>query len=193
MTRFVDRGAIFAGWVGIGMALVLAIAFELIIPVQTLVFLLAPLMGVLIGVYANVRSERWRPRGRVLANAAYAAVVTGVAVALLYCVLRLVFIYGDTGALPDGTSLSCNTGPDCIYARYVAAGNTEDLADLAAAGVTDGRSLEAALWRELLLFGGGLIVLTVGGGLIGGAIRSVSKLPTSAPLPSPKPRPQGSA
>src|SRR3954469_17233313 len=118
MSRVIDKGAICAGWVGIGMALVLAIAFELIIPVQTLVFVLAPLMGVLIGVYANVRSERWRPRGRVLLNAAYAAVVTGFAVAALYVVLRLVFIYGDTGALPDGTSLTCNMGPDCIYARY---------------------------------------------------------------------------
>ena len=116
MNRVVDQGAVFAGWVGIGMALVLAIAFELIIPVQTLVFLLAPLMGVLIGVYANVRSERWRPRGRVLANAAYAAVVTGVAVAVLVRrALRLVFIYGDTGAMPDGTSIACQTGPDCIY------------------------------------------------------------------------------
>src|SRR4029078_3634309 len=94
----------------------------------TLVFVLAPLMGVLIGVYANVRSERWRPRARVLANAAYAAVVTGIAVAALYIVLRLVFIYGDTGALPDGTSLTCNTGPDCIYARYVAAGEAGELA-----------------------------------------------------------------
>ena len=69
MRRVIDQGAIFGGWVGVGMALVLAIAFELIIPVQTLVFMLAPLMGVLIGVYANVRSERWRPRGRVLMNA----------------------------------------------------------------------------------------------------------------------------
>src|SRR3954468_10318161 len=103
MSRVIDRGARFAGWVGIGMALVLAIAFELIIPVQTVVFLLAPLMGVLIGVYANVRSERWRPRGRVLANAAYAGVITGVAIAVLYLLLRLVFIYGDSGALPDGT------------------------------------------------------------------------------------------
>jgi hypothetical protein len=186
MSRVIDKGAIFAGWVGIGMALVLAIAFELIIPVQTLVFVLAPLMGVLIGVYANVRSERWRPRGRVLANSAYAAVVTGLAVAILYIVLRLIFIYGDTGAMPDGSSLSCNTGPDCIYARYVNAGQADQLAPL---GITDGASLAAAAWRELLIFGGGLIVLTVAGGLIGGAIRSVAKVPTSEPLPAARPRP----
>ena len=184
MSRVIDKGAVFGGYVGIGMALVLAIAFELIIPVQTLVFVLAPLMGVLIGVYANVRSERWRPRGRVFANALYASLVTGLAIAALYIVLRLVFIYGDTGAMPDGTSLSCNTGPDCIYERYVVAGQAEELAPL---GITDGASLAAAAWRELLIFGGGLIVLTVAGGLIGGAIRSASKLPTSAPLPAARP------
>ena len=65
----VDRGAIFAGWVGLGMAVVIAIAFELIIAVQTLVFLFAPIAGLLIGVYANARSERWRPLRRVIANA----------------------------------------------------------------------------------------------------------------------------
>ena len=189
MTRFVDRGAIFAGWVGIGMALVLAIAFELIIPVQTLVFVLAPLMGVLIGVYANVRSERWRPRGRVLANAAYAAVVTGIAVAALYIVLRLVFIYGDTGALPDGTSLTCSTGPDCVYARLVQSGQAEELAPL---GIVDAKTYEEAAWRELFIFGAGLVVLTVAGDLVGGAIRSFSKLPTSAPLPGSRPRPSAS-
>jgi hypothetical protein len=185
VTRFVDKGAIFAGWVGLGMALVLAIAFELIIPVQTLVFVLAPLMGVLIGVYANVRSERWRPRGRVLANAAYAAVVTGVAVAALYVVLRLVFIYGDTGALPDGTSLACNTGPECVYARLVQSGQAQELAPL---GIVDAKTYEEAAWRELLIFGAGLVVLTVAGGLVGGVIRSFSKLPTSTPLPTAKAR-----
>ena len=51
--RFIDKGAVFAGYVGIGMALVIAIAFALIIPVQTLVFLAAPIAGLLIGGYAN--------------------------------------------------------------------------------------------------------------------------------------------
>jgi hypothetical protein len=167
------------------MALVLAMAFELIIPVQTVVFVLAPLMGVLIGVYANVRSERWRPRGRVLLNSAYAGIVTGVAIAVLYVLLRLVFIYGDTGALPDGTSLTCQTGPDCIYQRYVRDGQAEELAGL---GITDAASLEAADWRELFVAGTSLVVLTFAGAIVGGVIRSASKLPTSAPLPRLQPR-----
>ena len=40
MERIVDAGAVVAGWVGLGMALVLAMAFELIIPLQAMVFLL---------------------------------------------------------------------------------------------------------------------------------------------------------
>jgi hypothetical protein len=167
--RILDPGAIFAGWVGLGMALVLAIAFELIIPVQTIVFLLAAPMGVLIGVYANVRSERWRPRGRVFANGLYAGVVTGLALAVLYVLLRLVFVYGDGGALPDGTSLACRMGPDCTYARYVDAGQAAELAEL---GITNAASLEAATWRELMSTGGGLFVLTVAGSLVGATARA---------------------
>lgn len=181
-SRFIDSGAVFGGWVGLGMAVVLAMAFELIIPVQTLVFVLAPLMGVLIGVYANVRSERWRPRGRVMANAGYAGVVTGIAIVLLYVAIRLVFIYGDTGALPDGTSLVCRAGPDCIYQRYVRDGQADELATF---GISDGVTLEAAAWRELMATGIGLFVLTLGGSLVGGLARSFASPPRSAPLPSP--------
>ena len=144
ISRVIDSGAIFAGWVGLAMGLVVAIAFELIIPVQTVVFLLAPLAGAVIGVYANVRSERWRPRLRVLLNAGYAGLVTAVGLALLYVVVRLVFIYGDTGALPNGTRINCETGPDCIYQRYVNVGQAGELAEM---GITDGKTLESAAWR----------------------------------------------
>ena len=181
MTRFVDAGAVFAGWVGLGMALVIAIAFELIIPVQTVVFVAAPLAGVVIGVYANARSERWRPRGKVLLNAGWAGIVTGFGLAILYVIIRLVFIYGDTGALPDGTAINCHTGPQCIYLRYV---NVGQQAELTSMGITDPASLESALWRELIVTGSGLVLLTLGGAVIGGAARTFSKMPTSLPLPS---------
>ena len=59
--RFVDRGAVFAGYVGIGMAVVIAIAFALIIPVQTIVFVSAPIAGVIIGGYANNRRRAGGP------------------------------------------------------------------------------------------------------------------------------------
>ena len=75
MNRFVDRGAITAAYVGIGMAVTVAISFLLIIPIEPVVWLLALPSGLLIGYYANQRSERgpgpWR---RLLANALFAGV-----------------------------------------------------------------------------------------------------------------------
>jgi hypothetical protein len=182
--RFIDSGAIFAGWVGLGVGIVVAIAFELIIPVQTVVFLLAPVVGVVIGVYANVRAERHRPLGRVLTNAAWAGIVSGVGLALFYVAIRLVFVYADSGALPDGTSLDCQTGPACIYQRYVATGQASELA---ADGITDAASLEAAVWRELVATGTGMVVLTIGGALIWGALRTAMapRRPVVASRPTP--------
>jgi hypothetical protein len=171
--RLIDRGAVFAGWVGVGMAVVVAICFELIIPVQVVVFLLAPVIGFVIGVYANVRAERWRPRGRVLANAAYAGVVTAVTIVVFYVGVRLVFIYGDGGSLPDGSSLSCQTGPDCVFQRLVIEEQrTGHAGDLAAEGITDAKSLEAFAWRGLATTAATLFVLTLGGSVVGGIARS---------------------
>ncbi len=175
--RFIDPGAVFAGWVGLGTALVVVIAFELILAVQSLVFLIAPLVGAVIGTYASVRSERWRPRGRVIANAAYAGVVSGVGLAVLYAAIRLIFVYGDSGGLPDGTTLDCPPGPGCAYARYVDAGRGDDLA---AVGITDAASFEAAAWREQAAGGATLIVLVLGGSLVGGAVRALREPPGPA-------------
>jgi hypothetical protein len=163
------------------MAVVIALAFELIIPLQALVFVFAPFMGVLIGVYANVRAERWRPRGRVLANALYAGAVTGVAIAVFYVVIRLVFIYGDGGSLPDGTSLSCQTGPDCVYQRLIIEEQrTGATGDLAANGIHDAQSLEAFAWRSLALTGASLFILTLAGSAIGGIGRGLVTQPGSS-------------
>jgi hypothetical protein len=155
-----------------GMALVIAIAFELIVAVQSIVFLVAPLAGALIGAYANVRADRWRPMRRVFANAAYAAFITGVSLAVLYAVLRLVFVFADTGyRTPDqGGQISCQPGPECTYLRYVGEGYGPELA---AAGVTDGASYGAYAIREQVVGGAMLIMLTVAGGLVAAGVRSV--------------------
>lgn len=174
--RLIDRGAIFAGYVGLGMALVIAIAFELIIPVQPFVFLAAPIAGALIGAYANVRSERWRPRLRVLANAAYAGLVTSAGLVVLYVTLRLVFVYADSGALPDRSSLDCSPGPACVYQRYLAARGADELA---AAGITDAASFEAAVLREQAFGALVLVVLTSGSAILAGAARALRPLPNS--------------
>lgn len=176
LARIVDPGAVFAGWVGLGMALVVAIAFELIVAVQSIVFMIAPLTGLLIGIYANVRAERRRPRWRVMTNAAWAGVVTGVGLALIYVVLRLVFMYGDTGVLATGESLDCRRGPECTYMRYVEVGRGDDLAQV---GVVDARSYEAAALREQLFGALTLVGLTLAGSVGGGIGRAITGEPAT--------------
>ena len=176
--RFVDRGAVFAGWVGVGMALVIAIAFELIVAVQTIVFVLAPIAGLVIGAYANQRSGRSRPIRRVFANAAWAGAVTGLSLATMYVALRLLFIFVDSGypdfnrtdVLGNPIDPTCRVGPDCTYQRYVAEGRGPELASY---GVTDGASFGAFAVRQQAQGGALFVLLTVGGALVPAAIRSV--------------------
>jgi len=176
VTRVIDRGAIFAGWVGLGMAVVIALSFELIIAVQSLVFLVALPAGMLIGFYANARSARRRPWWRVLANALYAGLLTGVSLAVLYVGLRLLFVYADTGYrdATQGGPLVCTTGPQCTYLRYLDQAAKGLGPDLAAAGVTDVATFERYLLQEQL--NGGLILtgLVAGGALFGGALYGVA-------------------
>jgi hypothetical protein len=172
MGRVLDRGAIFAGWVGLGMAVVIALSFELIIAVQSLVFLLAIPAGLLIGFYADARSVRRRPWWRVLVNALYAGLLTGVSLAVLYAGLRLLFVYADTGYrdAAQGGPLTCATGPECTYLRYLDQAAKGIGPDLAAAGVTDVATFERYVLQEQL--NGALILtgLVTGGALVGGAL-----------------------
>lgn len=173
--RFIDRGAVFAGYVGIGMAIVIAMAFALIIPVQTLVFLSAPIAGLIIGGYANNRSARWRPMRRVFLNAVWAGFVTGLTLAVMYVILRLLFVFADTGTMPNGSTLPCAMGPDCTYQRYAADPTLAPY--LAEAGITDGASMGAAVIHDQLM-GGVLIVSAVmAGGAVAAGIRSVRTPP----------------
>ena len=164
--RVIDPGAVFAGWVGLGMALIIVLGLELIVAVQTLVFVVALPAGFLVGWYAGVRAERHRPWWRVLLNGIYAGLVTAVGLAILYVGLRLLFFYGDSG-YRDGTQggpLVCASGPDCTYQRYLAAHQGPLLA---AAGVHDAASFEHWFLRGQLQGGLSLIVLTAGGALVG--------------------------
>ncbi len=180
MSRFVDRGAVFAGYVGVGTAVVVVLAFALIFPIQVIVFLLALPVGVLIGWYANVRAERWRPRGRAFTNAVWAGAVTALVLAVFYVGVRLLFIYADTG-YPDynrtdktGQAIPpfCVMGPDCTYQRYVSDPGRK--ADLERAGVIDAPSFGRFILGEQV--GGGVFLfgLTVAGAAAAGAWRALA-------------------
>lgn len=174
--RVLDRGAIYAAMVGLGMAVTIAISFELVLAVQALVFVSAPFAGLVIGYYANNKSERWRPRWRLFVNAGFAGAVTGVSLALMYVALRLLFIYADSGYRPEtmGGQLECPTGPACTYLRFIDDGNAEELA---ADGITDAATFESAVWRwqgETVLM---LTLMTMGGALGAATWRAVRTPP----------------
>jgi hypothetical protein len=169
VSRFVDRGAITAAWVGVGMAVTIAISLLLVIPIEPFYWLLALPAGLLIGYYANQRSDRRRgPWSRILANALVAGLATGLTMAVLLLAVKGLFFFGDNGYRPTelGGSLTCTGGADCVYARY----REDNAADLAAAGITDTASFTSFYWGQQLSSAATVFVLTVVGGLGGGIL-----------------------
>jgi hypothetical protein len=174
VSRFVDRGAKTAAYVGIGTAVTIVASFTLIIPIEWLIWLLVIPVGLTIGYYANQRSNRrLGPFSRVLINGTFAALVTGVSMALLLLAIKAIFFFAD-GGYPDfnrvdaaGKAIppSCVSGADCVYQRYVAAGRG---ADLAAAGVTDASTFTSFYWSEQFGSAVTIVVLTTLSG-VGGA------------------------
>jgi hypothetical protein len=176
VSRFVDRGAIIAAYVGIGVAVTIAISFLLIIPVEPVIWLLALPAGLVIGYYANQRSDRRAgPWSRILRNGLFAGFVTGLATALLILAIKAIFFYADTGypdfnrVDPEGQPIppACRTGADCVYRRYVALGRQ---AELRALGVNDASSFGALYWSQQFTVAGVLLVVTTAGGLGGAAM-----------------------
>jgi hypothetical protein len=183
VSRFVDRGAIIAAYVGIGMAVTIAVSFLLIIPIEPVVWLLAVPSGLIIGYYANLRSDRragpWR---RILVNGLFAGLVTGVTVAVLLLAVKALFFYADNGYRDPGLGgrLACASGPECVYARYLDLGRGPDLL---AAGVTDAASFTGLYWSQQFFSAGWIVVLTTVGGFGGAAIYGVTRPKPAAPAP----------
>ena len=174
MSRFVDRGAVIAGWVGVGMAVTIDVSFLLVIPIEPVVWLLAPVAGLIIGYYANSRADRRTgPWPRILANGAWAGIVTAVAMAGLMLGTKAIFFAADDGyrdASSGGPIAGCRVGADCVYQRYLAAGRGPEFAR---AGVTDASSFTSFYWREQLGTAGIVLVLCAAGGVGGAAAYGV--------------------
>ena len=170
--RFVDRGAITAAYVGIGMAVTIVISFLLIIPIEPVVWLLAVPSGLLIGYYANQRSDRRAgPWKRILVNGLFAAVVTGLTTAALLLAVKALFFYADNGYRDTsaGGPFACTPGADCVYQRYRLLDDGARAAELEAAGVFDAASFASFYWSAQVSTGLLVIVVTTIGGL-GGAV-----------------------
>jgi uncharacterized membrane protein YfcA len=176
VSRIFDRGARVAAFVGIGVAVTMAMSFLLIIPIEPAYLLLSIPAGLVIGYYANARSKRirgeWR---RILPNALLAGVVTGATLALLLLGTKALFFFADNG-YPDfnrtdnGVAVgpTCVAGADCVYRRYLA----QDPDQLTASGITDAQSFSDAYWNAQwssarLLLGGTTLAALFGGVLFG--------------------------
>ena len=162
-----DRGAIVAAYVGIGMATTIGVSFLLVIPIEPIYWLLTVPSGLLIAYYANQRSDRRAgPWGRILANGLFAAAVTAISLAILLAGVKALFFFADDGYrdASQGGSLSCQTGAGCVMARYVDAGRGPELA---AANVTDPSSFTAFYWDQQFNTMGTLVVVCLGSGLLG--------------------------
>jgi hypothetical protein len=170
VSRFVDHGAVTAAWVGLGMAVTIAVSFLLVIPIEPVYWYLALPAGLLIGYYANARSMRaGGPWGRILANALFAGLVTGITYAVLLLAVKALFFnvdggYRDTSA---GGPLTCTAGAGCVYQRYLAAGQGPVFA---ANGITDVATFTTFYWSQQLSNAGLTFLLSVGGALGGGVI-----------------------
>ncbi len=187
MSRFVDRGAITAAYVGIGTAVTVAISFLLIIPIEPIVWLLALPSGLLIGYYANQRSDRRAgPWGQILRNGVFAALVTGLTAGVLLLGVKALFFYADSGYrdASAGGPIACSSGPGCVYERYRLVEDGARIAALEAAGVTDAASFTGFYWEQQFTVAAMIVAITSVGGL-GGAL--------AYGLTKPRARPTGSA
>ena len=172
MSRLVDSGAIIAAYVGIGMAVTIVISFLLIIPIEPVVWLLALPSGLIIGYYANLRSDRrFGPWRKVLTNGVFAGLMTGLTTAVLLLGVKALFFFADNGYRDPGLggSLSCTTGAGCVYERYLELGRGNDLV---AAGVTDAASFTTFYWSQQISTAALIVVITAAGGLGGAALFS---------------------
>ena len=176
MRRFVDRGALTAAYVGIGMAVTIGVSFLLVIPIEPIYWLLALPAGLLIGYYANQRSDRrGGPWGRIVANALFAGVATGLTLAALLLAVKALFFFADNGYptfnRADPETLQpippfCEAGGGCVFARY----EVDHAAELTAAGITDASSFTGFYWGQQAASAETVLVLTILGSLGGGVL-----------------------
>ncbi len=186
MSRWVDRGAVYAGWVGVGMALTIAVSFLLVIPIEPVIWILALPAGLVIGYYANARANRLGgPWSRILANGAWAGLLTAATLAAIVLGTKWIFFTADNGyrgAADGGPIQGCRIGADCVFRRYLAEGRGPGFE---AAGVATVEEFTALYWREQLGTAGTVFVLLLLGGLGGAAAYGIARPKGAAAAPAP--------
>jgi hypothetical protein len=174
VSRLIDRGALTAAYVGIGMAITMGLSFLLIIPIEPIYWALSIPAGLLIGWYAGVRSGRGRGEWRrIISNAVFAGLATGLALAIFLLAVKALFFFADDGYRDPGLGgrITCTGGADCVYQRYL----ERERDALRSIGVTDAASFSAYYWAQQALTAEVLVVLPTAFGLIGGVVYGLSR------------------
>jgi hypothetical protein len=191
------RPGVVAGLVGVGVVVVVVIGFELILAVQAVVFLLALPVGLLIGWYAIERERTASAAGvavgsgptgagrlgwgRALGSGLVAGLITGLSLAGLYVLIRLLFLYLDNGFRTSGPPYVCGLGPECGYQRALDEPSLRSALD--EAGIHDAAAYTAYFLEGQALGGATLLVLVMGGALAGAAAhRATSSGATSSTI-----------
>jgi len=191
-----NRPAVVAGLVGAGVAVIVVIGFELVFAVQAIVFLLALPVGLLIGWYALERERTLlAARGATGAGARIgwphaigdgliAGLITGVSLAVLYVVIRLLFLYLDDGFRAGGAPYACTLGPDCGYQR--ALDEPQVRAALEGAGVHDAAGYTTFFLEGQAAGAAALVGLVVTGSLAGAGAHRAGASATSPSTIAPE-------
>jgi hypothetical protein len=93
--------------------------------------------------------------------------MTGATLAGFLLAIKALFFFADNGYRNEGGDLACTPGADCVYQRYLAAGQGPALE---AAGVTDAPSFTDLYWREQSSTAALLVVLGSTGALAGAVV-----------------------
>lgn len=175
----VDRAAVPAAFVGIGMAVTIGISFLLVIPIEPVYWVLTVPAGLLIGYYANTRAARgrgeWLP---IVGNGLVSGLATGLTLAVLLLAVKGLFFFADDGYrdADAGGRISCTPGADCVYQRYL----LQQGDALKASGVTDAASFGTFYWSQQWETAAILVGSATGFGILGAVLYGATR-----PKPSP--------
>ena len=138
------------------MAVTIAVSFLLVIPIEPIYWLLALPAGLLIGYYANqrVRSRAGGPWRRILANALFAGLATGVTLAAPAARVKALFFFADDGYRDASVGRPAHLRSRARTASTSATWQLARARVLAAAGITDVDSFTALLLEPAAQHGG---------------------------------------
>jgi hypothetical protein len=92
----------------------------------------------------------------------------------MYGAVRLLFFYADQGFQPSGqSSVTCRSGADCTYQRYLA--DPASARELRAAGVTDAATFERYFLGQQLDGAVTLVVWTAAPAVLGGVMYAATR------------------